>query len=115
MTILVELNGLEVFGRHGLLAEEQHGQDFVYDIELETSERAVSDRIDDAVDYRDVAEAVREVSDGRRFDLLEALAAAVADLLLARFDVRRVRVRVRKRELYGIAAEWAAATVERRR
>ena len=43
---------------------------------------------------------MREVSDGRRFQLLESLAAAVADALLERFgQVERVRVRVRKPEV----------------
>jgi dihydroneopterin aldolase len=115
VTLLVELNGLEVFGRHGLLPEERTGQTFLYDIELETSESALSDRIEDAVDYREIAELVRVVSDGKRFDLLEPLAAAIADILLARFDAVRVKVRVRKPRPYGIAAEWAAATVERPR
>ena len=115
MTILVELNGLEVFGRHGLLPEERTGQTFLYDIEVETSDGALSDRIEDAVDYREVAELVRVVSDGKRFDLLEPLAAAIADVLVARFDAQRVKVRVRKPAPYGIAAAWAAATVERRR
>ena len=115
MGILVELSSLEVFGRHGLLPEERSGQTFLYDVELETSEGALSDRIEDAVDYREVAELVRVVSDGKRFDLLEPLAATIADVLLARFDVQRVRVRVRKPRPYGLAAEWAGATVERRR
>jgi dihydroneopterin aldolase len=114
VTILVELSALEVFGRHGLLPEERVGQNFLYDVELETSDSALSDRIEDAVDYREVAELVRVVSDGKRYDLLEAVAAAVADVLLARFDVERVLVRVRKRTPYGVPAEWAAATVERR-
>ena len=70
-----------------LLPEERTGQTFLYDIELETSDAALSDRIEDAVDYREVAELVRVVSEERRFDLLEPLAAAVADVLLARFDV----------------------------
>ena len=100
---------------HGLLPEERTGQTFLYDVELEASDEAVSDRIEDTVDYREVAELVRVVSDGKHFDLLEALAAAVADLLLARFDVERVRVRVRKTKPYGVPVEWAAATVERRR
>jgi 7,8-dihydroneopterin aldolase/epimerase/oxygenase len=115
MTILVELNGLEVFGRHGLLPEERSGQTFVYDIEVETSASALSDRIEDAVDYREVAELVRLVSEERTFHLLEALAAAVADILHARFDAERVRVRVRKPRPYGVPAEFSAATVERRR
>jgi dihydroneopterin aldolase len=115
VAIVVELKGLAIFGRHGVLPEEQAGQTFLYDIELEASEGALSDRIEDAVDYRDVAELVRVVSDGRRFALLEPLAATVADVLVARFEVQRVRVRVRKPKPYGVAAEWAAATVERRR
>ena len=115
MTVLVELSGLEVFGRHGLLPEERSGQTFLYDIEVETSDAALSDRIVDAVDYREVAELVRVVSDGKRFDLLEPLAAAIADVLVARFDAQRVKVRVRKPTPYGVPAAWAAATVERKR
>jgi dihydroneopterin aldolase len=115
VTILVELSGLEVFGRHGVLPEERAGQTFLYDVEVETSDGALSDRIEDAVDYREVAEIVRVVSEGNRFNLLEALAAAIADVLLARFDAERVRIRVRKPAPYGIAAAWSAATVERRR
>ena len=115
MTVLVELSGLEVFGRHGLLPEERSGQTFLYDIEVETSDAALSDRIDDAVDYREVAELVRVVSDGKRFDLLEPLAAAIADVMVARFDAQRVKVRVRKPTPYGVPAAWAAATVERKR
>jgi 7,8-dihydroneopterin aldolase/epimerase/oxygenase len=115
VAILVELHGLEVYGRHGLLPEEADaGQTFLFDVELEASEAALSDRIEDAVDYRDVAELVRAVSDGTRFQLLEPLAAAVADRLLDRFDIARVRVRVRKSRPVGVAAEWSAATVERR-
>lgn len=113
MTILVELSALEVFGRHGLLPEERVGQNFLYDVELEASDGALSDRIEDAVDYREVAECVREVSDGTRFNLIEALAGAVADALVARFPVELARVRVRKPTPAGVAATHSAATVER--
>ena len=61
-----------------------------------------------------MAECIREVSDGQRYNLIEALAAAVADELLERFPVARVRVRVRKPEVrLGAPVEWTAATVER--
>jgi dihydroneopterin aldolase len=112
--IAVELEGLEVFGRHGVLDEERRdGQTFLYDVRLEVGDAARSDRIEDAVDYREVADCVREVSDGRRFDLLEALAASVAETILDRFQVDRVRVRVRKPSPAGVPAAFAAATVER--
>jgi dihydroneopterin aldolase len=96
--VKVELVGLELRGFHGVLDEERReGQRFVFDVELEVGEAAASsDRIEDAVDYRDVAAAVREISDGRRYRLLEALAAAVADALLERFPVTWVQVRVAK-------------------
>jgi dihydroneopterin aldolase len=113
--VIVELHGLEVFGRHGVLEEEKlDGQTFVYDVELEVDEPA-SDRIDDAVDYRLVADCVQEVSDSRSFDLIESLAASVADELVGRLAVSRVRVRVRKPHPAGVPAEWSAATAERRR
>jgi len=113
--MIVELHGLEVFGRHGVLEEEKlDGQTFVYDVELEVDEPA-ADRIEKAVDYRLVADCVREVSDSRSFDLIESLAAAVADALVERPAVSRVRVRVRKPRPAGIAAEWSAATAERAR
>jgi dihydroneopterin aldolase len=116
VTITVELHGLEVFGRHGVLEEEhREGRTFLFDLWLDVPDSALSDRIEDAVDYRDVAACVREVSDGRRYHLLEALAAAVAEALVERFPIERVRVRVRKPnvEASGLQTEYSAATVER--
>ena len=111
----IELAGLEVFGYHGANEQERRdGQRFLYDLELEVGEAGSSDQIADAVDYRDVAACVREISEGRSFHLLEALAAAVADALLDRFPVTRVRVRVRKPDV-RLPVEHAAATVERSR
>jgi dihydroneopterin aldolase len=93
----VEIRGLRLFGRHGVHAhEKENGQDFLFDVDLEVGERGSSDRLDDAVDYREVARTVAEVSDARSYDLLEALAAAVADELLRRFAPERVVVRVVK-------------------
>lgn len=111
--MIVELHGLEVFGRHGVLDEEQRdGQMFLFDVELEVAEPA-ADRVEETVDYRDVAARVREVSDATRYDLIESLAAALADALVASFPARHVRVRVRKPRPAGISAEWSAATAER--
>jgi dihydroneopterin aldolase len=109
----LELQGLAVFGRHGVLEDEQReGQTFLFDVALEVAEPA-SDRIDDAVDYRKVAARVREVSDSRRFALLETLAAAVAEELAESLPVGHVRVRVRKPQPAGVPAEWSAVTAER--
>jgi dihydroneopterin aldolase len=114
--IVVEVRGLEVPGNHGAYEEERaRGQTFLYDIWLGVSDAAQSDRLEEAVDYDAVAQVVRDVSSGRRFNLLEALASAVADAVVHRFDLESVRVRVRKRGVApaGLPASWTAATVER--
>jgi 7,8-dihydroneopterin aldolase/epimerase/oxygenase len=113
--IQVELIGLEVFGHHGVEPEErEEGQTFLFDVWFEVDEAVLSDRIDDAVDYRRVAEAIENVSKEHTFNLLETVAAAAADAVLARFPVDGVRVRVRKPTV-GLPVEFSAATVERRR
>ncbi len=111
----VELAGLELHGLHGVEERERRdGQRFLYDVSLEVGERGASDRIADAVDYREVARVVAEVNE-RRFDLLEALANAVADALVERFRPAGLTVRVRKPDVRpaGFVVEHSAVTVER--
>ena len=107
------------FGYHGVLEEEQRerASGSVYDIELEVGERGAADRIEDAVDYRDVvatrcarsptaalraARGARDRDRGRRS--------------LERFPVERVQVRVRKPEVRpaGVELEYAAVTADGR-
>jgi dihydroneopterin aldolase len=113
--ITVEVHDLRVFGRHGVHEEERaRGQDFVFDVELEVGDRGTSDRLADAVDYVEVARVVQQVSDAKQFDLLEALASAVADELERRFAPEGVRVCVRKPEVRPAGLDGAvAATVTR--
>jgi dihydroneopterin aldolase len=117
VSVVVELAGLEVPGRHGVEEEErQREQPFLYDIRLELPEPG-ADRIEETVDYREVVELLRGISEAREFSLLEALASAVAEALLQRFpEIEHVRLRVRKpRVELGTAVDYAAATVERSR
>ena len=116
--VLIEIQGLELRGFHGALETERiEGQPFLFDVLLHAHDAGVrSDKLGDTVDYTAVAAAIQAVSDGHRFNLIEALAAAVADVLLERFPVSRVRVRVRKPEVKLEArVEWTAATIERGR
>ncbi len=117
MTATIELIGLVQYGWHGVLERERgEGQRFLFDVWLEVADDAArSDRIEDAVDYRAVAETVRSVSDSRAFHLLEALAAAVADALVEQFPLVHARVRVRKPDvrLDAGSVEWSGVTVER--
>jgi len=114
--VVIDVQGLEVLGFHGALEEEQRaGQRFFFDVQLVAHDAGIrTDQLADTVDYTAVVSRVRAVSDGRRFNLIEALAAAVADDLVEHFPVSRVRVRVRKPEVKLEApVEYTAATVER--
>ena len=118
MEVAIEIYGLEVFAYHGVLKRERlEGQTFLIDITLVAHDAGVrSDKLSDTVDYTQVADCVREVTTTTRFNLIEALAAALADALLTRFDVSRARVRVRKPEVeLDSPVEFTAATVERSR
>ena len=76
----------------------------------------MSDRIEDAVDYREVVALVREISDARAYHLLEAFAAALADGLVAGFPASGVRVRVRKPDVVlDPPVAYAAVSVARGR
>jgi dihydroneopterin aldolase len=116
VTVVVEIAGLELPGRHGALERErEREQPFVYDVELELEEPA-SDELEQTVDYREVVALIREISENRQFHLLESLAATVADAMLARFPAERVSVRVRKPEVeLGVPADYTAASVRRER
>jgi dihydroneopterin aldolase len=113
--VRIGLQSLHVFGYHGVEEDEKHlGQLFLFDIELEVGDRGVSDRIEDAVDYRDVADVVREVN-ANRCDLIEALASNLADALYERFAPEQVQVRVRKPQVKpsGLTVEYSWATAVR--
>jgi dihydroneopterin aldolase len=109
--VIVEVHGLELFGRHGVNDEERRdGQAFLFDVTLEIAEPK-EDAIDATIDYRLVRDIVQRVNDEESYQLLETLAAATADALNAELRVKRVRVTVRKP---GIAwAEWTGVTCER--
>jgi dihydroneopterin aldolase len=95
--ITVRVDDLRLAGRHGVHTHEKEaGQEFVFDVSLDVGDRGLSDRIEDAVDYREVMRVVEEVNASRSFDLIEALADAVAAALYARFSPEAVRVRVTK-------------------
>jgi dihydroneopterin aldolase len=102
----IEISGIELRGFHGVLDHERReGQRFRFDVVVQVAEPA-------AVDYRDVVACVRDVSDGRHFQLLETLAAAVAEELRRRFPIERAEVRVGKPEV-ELEGGHAAVVAER--
>lgn len=77
--------------------ERKNKQTLLLDVDIGVAGKsAVSDDIDDTVHYVDVCDTVRRSLAEQRFQLLEALAEHVADLILQDFNALFVRVRVVK-------------------
>ena len=99
MTDLVELRGLKVWGFHGVFEHERAaGQDFLVDVvlHLDTAPAGASDDIADTVNYADVAQHVTSIVGGSPVNLIETLAARIADACLSDARVEAVEVSVHK-------------------
>ncbi len=95
----IVIDGLEVFAHHGVLPHEKRlGQRFVIDLTLEVDlERpGLTDDLDDTVDYGRLAADVEAVVKGGPHDLIETVAANVAEVALVNPLVQAVEVVVHK-------------------
>ena len=95
----IALTGLRVRGFHGVLPTERaEGQDFLIDavLTVDTREAAASDDLAATVDYGVLATSLAEVVAGEPVDLIETLAARLADVCLADPRVVSVRLTVHK-------------------
>ncbi|MGH9050755.1 MAG: dihydroneopterin aldolase [Acidimicrobiia bacterium] len=99
MTDRIVIAGLRELGVHGALPEEQtRPQPFEVDVELlvDLADPGASDALDDTVDYSAVCEAVSRVVQSERYQLLERLAARIAEVCGSDPRVTGVSVTVRK-------------------
>lgn len=102
MTDRILLDGMRFQGTHGVYEHEQlHPQPFEVDVELalDLQPAGLSDELERTVDYGRVFEICRQIVESTRFNLVEALAEAIAQELLAEFPVEEVTVRLRKPEV----------------
>ena len=106
------LSGIRCEGRHGANPGEKDApQPFVVDLDLEV--RVDGDAIGDTADYRAIARSARDVVAGTSFDLLESIAAAVAETVAGMDHVVRATAVVHKPNAarsIGIDGVAAAAT-----
>ena len=118
----LSLLGLRFQARHGVLPHEKaEPQPFEVDVVLHADLDAASrsDALEDTADYAGIHELVRAIVTGPSFELIEALAGAIARAVLAATDastVGAVEVRVRKPRapLHGEFDTVEAALVRRR-
>ncbi|MFI7587916.1 2-amino-4-hydroxy-6-hydroxymethyldihydropteridine diphosphokinase [Spongisporangium articulatum] len=97
----VELIGLRAFGRHGVFEHERaDGQEFVVDVvlHLDTRPAAETDDLTRTAHYGELAVAVADAVRKDPVDLIETLAARIADVCLEPGPVRAVDVAVHKPE-----------------
>ncbi|GBG03713.1 hypothetical protein AZSI13_30400 [Azospira sp. I13] len=87
MRTAVRLKGLQLYAYHGLIAEERSlGQRFIFDVSCQLSEVCShdDDQLQHSVGYDTLAEGISNISASEKFNTLEALAEAIARLLLFR-------------------------------
>lgn len=110
--------GLEVSCRIGIAAGERRvARRLVVDLDaaLDCRPAALADDIGVALDYAALAETARQVATARQYRLVETLAEALSEAVLAAFpQVGRVRVRIAKRGAVAGAAA-VGVVIERRR
>lgn len=96
------MSNLGFYGYHGLLKEEALlGQKFFIDIELylDTKKAGQTDDMTKSVSYADVYDVVKDITQNKRFNLLEALAENIASEVLKKFEpIKKIKVRVKKPE-----------------
>jgi len=113
------LEGMEFYGYHGTTPEEKLlGQRFILDVELflDLQPAGASDDLDRTVNYAQVFETVQAIVCGPPYQIIEALAEAVAQALLEQFPVAEIMVRVKKPQapVPGLFT-WVAAEITRKK
>lgn len=116
----IELRGVRGFGRHGVLdAERRQGQYFVVDLTLsvDTRQAAATDDVSATVNYASVAADAVAVVAGPAVNLIETLAAMIAERVLAAYpSVRSLVVTVHKPDApVGLPFDDVLVRLERRR
>ena len=119
VTDRIILDGMAFEGTHGVYPEEQvTPQRFEVDVELALNLQpaGLSDDLAQTLDYGRVFETCRQIVESTRFDLIEALAEAIAHEILAEFAADEVIVRVRKPQVrLGGTLRSAGVEIRRRR
>jgi dihydroneopterin aldolase len=95
----IMIERLEFYGRCGVTEEERRKPQLIaVDLELEAAvdSAALSDRLDETIDYARVAERIVALSTTVTCQLLETLAEQLIGMLFTEFPVDRVRIWIRK-------------------
>ncbi|NDJ18939.1 dihydroneopterin aldolase [Myxacorys almedinensis] len=95
----IQLTNIRGYGYTGALPEEQVlGQWFEVDliVWVALEKAGQSDRLEDTLDYREIIAQVQQLVETSRFALLERLASAIAESVLAFERITQVQVKLTK-------------------
>ena len=99
MTDRITLTGLRVRGRHGVFEHERRdGQDFLVDITvwIDTDRAAATDELTDTLHYGELAERAAAIIGGPPRNLIETVAAEIAEDVMRDARAHAVEVTVHK-------------------
>jgi dihydroneopterin aldolase len=99
VTDRIELRGLTIRGNHGVFDHERRdGQDFIIDVTvwIDLAAAAASDDLADTYDYGVLAQRAADIVGGPARDLIETVAAEIADDVMGDQRVHAVEVVVHK-------------------
>ena len=84
----IELTGLECFGYHGVFEEEKKtGQPFIVDVTCWLDTAGIEDDLSRSVNYAELADVAANIVEGPSRDLIETVAAEVAETAMQRFEI----------------------------
>jgi dihydroneopterin aldolase len=113
---LLVLEGMSFYGYHGeTQAERTLGNRFYVDVEirLDLSPAGRTDKITDTIDYSRAFALVRAVVEDEQHGLIEAIAARIAEIMLAEPLAESVKVRVGKQPPIAGAIDRCWVIIER--
>ena len=99
--VTIEITGLSLYTHHGVSdAEREVGQRLVVDLRLDIghTDATVTDSVEDTIDYAEVCQLVALVAQQRSHRTLERLCGAIANRLLADYELEGVWVKATKPE-----------------
>jgi dihydroneopterin aldolase len=116
-SVQVELRGLSIYTHHGVTdAEREIGQRLEFDVSFDVPhcDALLTDRLEDTVDYADVADIVALAATERSYKTLERLGHVIGERIAERYGCESVTVRAAKPEPpLPLAIEEVAVEVTR--
>lgn len=101
ISVEVELRGLSIYTHHGVSDSEQEvGQRLEFDLTFDVPDcdALLTDRVEDTIDYAEVADIVALAATEKSYRTLERLCQVIAERMVERYGCESVVVRAAKPE-----------------